>query len=350
MKCAFTTGLLLMLAGAAMATRASAPGLVAGIFVCRPNPAEVDMIHLLESPPGHLSGSLVVSAVDTNGARKADSVTDLSGSITGPNVSLRLEDVSTLASLFGYSANLLGSLHGEILTLSVGADSEVFRATSRKRYEAIIADLGIYGSHVRSVKDANAAVAEAGAEARSLNAELREYIAWGNQRIAHVAGVQAWYAQRIGAYRRCVKKIEPLAAARVPSWRWQECVLAIDNDAYYRGNESDAIAANVQQNRRFTAEVPEKITSAQQQFSAAAALLRAACPFSASPSRCTTEVDAAEGQMPWGGIDQALAGQFRTLAPKVTEALAEDATTSEAGFKVLAALARRADQLYRSAY
>ena len=350
MKCALPTGLLLMLAVAPMTSRASAPGLLAGIFVCRPNPGEVDMIHLLESPPGHLSGSLVVSAVDTNGARKADSVTDLTGSITGPNVSLRVENVSTLAGLFGYSANLLGSLDGEVLTLSVGADSEEFRATSRKRYEAIIADLGIYGSHVKSLRDANVAVGEADAEARSLNAELREYIAWGNQRIAHVAGVQAWYAKRIGAYRRCVTKIEPLAAARVPSWRWQACVLDIENDAYDRDNESDAIAANVQQNRRVTAEMPEKVASAQQQLSAAVTLLRVACPFSASPASCTTEVGAADRQLPWGGIDQALVGQFQTLAPKVAEALAEDTTTSEAGFKVLAALARRADQLYRSAY
>jgi hypothetical protein len=68
-----------------------AQSMLTGLFVNHDNPAEVDMLRLVESPPGHLSGSLVVSSLNADGSRKKDASYDVTGTITRPNVSLQLE-------------------------------------------------------------------------------------------------------------------------------------------------------------------------------------------------------------------------------------------------------------------
>jgi hypothetical protein len=93
--------------------------MLTGLFVNHDNPIEVDMLRLVESPPGHLRGSLVVSFFNADGSRKKDAVYDVTGTITRPNVSLQLEGgLVGLAEFFGASTNLVGSLRGGTLTLS----------------------------------------------------------------------------------------------------------------------------------------------------------------------------------------------------------------------------------------
>jgi len=68
-----------------------AQSMFSALFVNHDNPMEVDMLRLVESPPGHLRGSLVVSSLNADGSRKKDAVNDVSGTMTRPNVSLQLE-------------------------------------------------------------------------------------------------------------------------------------------------------------------------------------------------------------------------------------------------------------------
>ena len=100
------------------------------------------MLRLVESPPGHLSGTLVVSSLNPDGSRKNDATYDVTGTITRPNVSLQLEGgLVGLAEFFGASTNLVGSLKEETLTLSAGNQTEVFHETSQEQYHAVLAGL-----------------------------------------------------------------------------------------------------------------------------------------------------------------------------------------------------------------
>src|SRR5579863_7365216 len=102
-----------------------AQSMLTGLFVNHDNPMEVDMLRLVESPPGHLRGSLVVSSFNADGSRKKDAVYDVTGTITRPNVSLQLEGgLVGLAEFFGASTNLVGSLRAGTLTLSSGNQTE----------------------------------------------------------------------------------------------------------------------------------------------------------------------------------------------------------------------------------
>ena len=55
-------GLAVTICLAVVGNSGRAQSMLSGQFVNHDNPVEVDMLRLVESPPGHLSGSLVVSS------------------------------------------------------------------------------------------------------------------------------------------------------------------------------------------------------------------------------------------------------------------------------------------------
>lgn len=318
------------------------------MFVNHDNPGEVVMLRLVESPPGHLNGSLVVSSLDASGLRKKDAVYDVTGTITGPNVSLQLEG-RLLAEFFGASTNLVGSLSGGTLTLSVGNQTEVFRQTSQKQYGEALASLDETGHHVAMVKQANSAVQEAESNDRQLNADLKNYIAWGQERVNHVSDVRQWYADRITRYTKCLQTIRPLAAQGVPSWRWQDCALTVQNDEFYRDQETQSIRDAQGRNRDSIADLDARINAALHQFPKVLDEVKSACPYAKDVDTCEKELQKLNSLSPDGFLDGHLIASYRSIVPQVNAAISADMQTAASGQTSLSNIAEEVGKVYLSA-
>ena len=320
------------------------------IFVNHDNPGEVDMLRLVESPPGHLTGSLVVSSLNANGSRKNDAAYDVTGTITGSNVSLQFQSgLVGLAEFFGASTNLVGSLSGRTLTLSAGNQTEVFRETSQKQYGEALASLDETGHHVAMVKQANSAVQEVESNDRRLNADLKKYVAWGQERVNHVSDVRQWYADRITRYTKCLQTIRPLAAQRVPSWRWQDCVLTVQNDGFYRDQETQSIRDAQGQNHDSIADLDARINAAQHQFPKVLDEVKSACPYAKDVDTCQKELQKLNSLPSDGFLDSQLITSYRSIVPQVNTAISADMQTATSGQSSLSSIAEQVEKVYRSA-
>jgi hypothetical protein len=345
-RLAFALAVCLTLVGSSGCARSA----LTGIFVNHDNPNEVHMLRLVESPAGHLSGSLVVSSLNANGSRKKDAVYDVTGTITGPNVSLQLEGgLAGLAQFFGASTNLVGSLKGGTLTLSVGNQSEVFRETSEKQYGDILSGLDTFGRHITMVVHAYRAVQEVESNDRQLNADLERYITWGEQRINQVSAVRQWYADRITRYTKCLQTIRPLAAQGIPSWHWQDCVLTVQNDEYDRDQEIQSIRDLQVQNQKTIAGLDARINSAQQQFPKALDEVKSACPYAKDVDACQKELQRLNSLPPDGFLDSHLITSYRSIVPQVNAAISTDMETAASGQSSLSNIAQQVSRLYQSA-
>lgn len=319
-----------------------------GQFVNHDSPAEVDMLRLVESPSGHLSGSLVVSSLNTDGSRKNDTAYDVTGSITRPNVSLRLQGgFVTLAKIFGASTNLVGSLNGETLTLSAGNHTEVFHRISKEQYEAALEGLNITGHHIAMAQEADRAVQEAEINAQQLNADIAKYIAWGQERIDHVSGVSNWYADRETRYTKCLKTIRPLAAQGVPSWRWQGCVLAVQTDRYYRDQETQSIRDIQGKNRDVITDLDARVSAAQHQFPNVLEKLKSACPYAKDTIACGNELQKLTSLPRNGLLNGQLITSYRNIVPQVDSAIDTDVQIAATGQTNLKNIADEIARVYR---
>jgi hypothetical protein len=345
---AVTLTICLTLAGSSGCARS----MLTGLFVNHDNRGEVDMFRLVESPPGHLNGSFVVSSLNADGSRKKDAVYDVTGTITGSNVSLQLEGgLVGLAEFFGASTNLVGSLRGRTLTLSAGNQTEVFREISQKQYGDVLASLDETGQHIAMVENAKNAAQEVESNDRQLNADLKSYIAWGQQRIGHVSNgdLRRWYADRIDRYTKCLQSIRPLAAQGIPSWRWQDCVLTVQNDEYYRDQEAQSIRDLQRQNHDTIARLEARISPAQQQFPKVLDEVKSACPYAKDVDACEKELQKLNLLSPDGFLDSKLITTYRSIAPQVSTAISADMQIATTGQSSLSSIAQQVEKVYRLA-
>jgi hypothetical protein len=324
--------------------------MLTGLFVNHDTPGEVDMLRLVESPQEHLSGSLVVSSINANGSRKKDAVSDIAGTKTGENVSLQLEDkLAGFAEFFGASTNLVGSLSGGTLTLSAGNRTEIFHETSQKQYDEVLAGLDEIGHHAALVRQAVGAVQEVKENDQQINAGLAKYIEWGQERINHISDVHNWYDERVTRYTRCLKAIRPLAAQGIPSWRWQACALAVENDEYYRDQETQSIRDLKKNNQDAVAILDGRIDAARKQFPRVLDELKSACPYVKDVGTCEKELQKLTSLAPEGLVDSQLVASYRSILPQVDAAISSDTQTAATEQSNLANIAQEVQQVYRSA-
>ncbi len=327
-----------------------ARGAMSAYFVERNNPGEVDMLHLVESPPGHLAGSLVISALNTDGSRKTDTVSDVSGTMTGSNISLQLNSsIAGWAQFFGNPTNLVGTLNGEVLTLSFGNQTLRFHEMSPKKYDAVLDQMNTVGKHIAMLTQAEKSLRASISDGRSLNTDLKNYLSWGQKRIAHVSTLHQWYAGRISHYSKCLQTIRPLAASKVASWQWQDCVLTIENDKYYRDEMAQSVRDADAQNTRTARSLDSEIAVVQKKFPQALDALNSACPYAKDVHQCVDSVQKLKSYTPNGALDPSLIAQFRAMVPNVSTAVAQDVQTSSAGDNRLSNLAKQIQTVYQSA-
>jgi len=326
------------------------PSLLSGIFVSNARVGEVDMIHLVESPPGRISGSVVISTIDANGARKQDVTFDVAGTITGSNVSLGPQGgLAGLAGLFGASTNLVGSLEKRVLTLSAGIQTETFQQVPQSEYDGELAKLNTVGGQVAFVSRTKEAIKQALSDGTAVNIDLQKYIAWGQQRIDHVATARQWYTDRTDRYSKCLQTIRPLAASKVPSWRWQDCVLSIQTDEYDRNQAVEAVRDFQRANQETVASLDSRIQTMEQQFPRMVGEVKLACAYVKNVDLCQQEFQKLNSLSPDGYMDSRLIATYRNLVPQVNAAISADTQTSAVGQTNLLAIQEQIDKVYRAA-
>ena len=327
-----------------------AHSMLSGSFVNRDNPVEVDMLRLVESPAGHLSGSLVISSLNVDGSRKKDAIADVSGTMTGQNVSLQVDGgLASLAELFGTSTNLVGSLKGNTLTLSAGNQTEIFREMSPAEYGDALVNLDKIGQHAAMVEQANSALRAVESNDQRLNADLQKYIDWGQQRVNHVSDVRQWYANRTTRYTKCLQSIRPLASQGIPSWRWQDCVLSVENDKYDRDQENKSVAAVQGENSNTTANLDARISAEREQFAKMLDEMKSACPYAKDVHACDKEFQKLNSLPADAFLDKDLIASYRSMIPKVNSAISADTQAAATGDSNLTSLALQVEKIYQSA-
>lgn len=319
-----------------------------GIFVAKYQ-TEIDTLRLVEAPPGKLSGSFVISALNTDGSRKPDAVYSVTGSVNGPNVALKLSGgLLTLAHWFGAPTNLVGRWQGNVLTLSFGSETEAFQQMSRNAYQTVLANLDLAGQHIAKVQQAKQSVAAAQYAYRQLMSDLERYQKWGQDRINHVARVRQWYQRRVASYSNCLRRIRPLAAHHVPSWHWQGCVLSIENDQLAREQEATAIRHLPKEEQDVVGKLNARIIAVSQEFSKAAASVRAACPYMDGSTGCEKLVVSLTARSAGLPRENGVV-KFRASLPKIRRAIDTDTQISIRDGKRLTAIAREVSAVYRAA-
>ncbi|MHB8570302.1 MAG: hypothetical protein ACYC97_08905 [Metallibacterium sp.] len=323
---------------------------VSGYYVASVGPDRIAMIHLVESPPGHLTGSLVVSSLAANGARNNDLAYDLAGSITGTNISLEAKGgLASIAQFFGNSTTLIGHLRGDSLSLSRGAKRTVYREMSKQRYDSELAKLDHKGQVMAMTQAAVASYNSLEKFGKSVDASLVRYVAWGDPKITQISNVQAWYQARIARYIKCLDTIRPLAAAHIPEWRWQQCVLNINNDKFYRDQETSALRALQAENNSAIAADDSKIEQGRLMALNTLAKLRAGCSNAMNAASCDLMVKKLyKASLQNGMISDQDIASFRAAVPLVNAALAQDLKVANTSQARLDALAEQAQHLYQA--
>lgn len=339
-----TASLIALVAGCSKAP-------VSGVFVDKVSPKEVDMVRVVEAPPGHLTGSLVLTTLNQKGSSKTANYS-VSGSINGTNISLQVGGgVAELARLFGANTLLVGSLKGQTLTLSNGNSLSEFHKVSEQKYQRDLSNLTITGQHRALVYESTKALRDVISYDQDMNVDLQHYLVWGQTRIDRVPDVRAWYANRISQYTMCLNHIRPLAAAHVPPWQWQECVLNMNVDKYYRDQEVADLRNLQEQDQQDTKHLYAKLREAKIQFATAIHMFRSSCPYrQLNAGKCMVFVRKLHAMGSYGVINTGLLSKFNIMVPKVKAAINEDIATGSTGEAKLSGMAQQASNIYRSGF
>lgn len=307
--------------------------------------SEVDMLNLVEAPAGHLTGTLTVSAINDQGTRDKDVVRNVTGSIYQNGVSLQ---VST--DFLDPPQNVVGKLQGNLLSLAFGNSTIVFRSMTDQAYQNSLALLDQSAANQKILVTGRKAASDMDAELKDLTNELQGFVEWGNVRIVRVAEVQKWYSVHATGYRKCLDQIQPLAEKHVPSWQWQNCVIALDNDKYNRDQMSRSIRDNKAKEKDEETHLNDMIVQLPNQIAKKFALMRAMCPLIKDKENCYRRLDIASQQK--FNMQFQLTKPFidyTQILPKLHEAIDTDTKISIDGEQKLTNIVNDVDVLYKSA-
>ncbi len=324
------------------------------------NSTEVGMFNLVEAPAGHMSGTFVVSSITKEGSRNKDEIHNVSGSIYQDSVSLQIDN-----GILAHPTNAVGMLSGSALSLTFGNTVTVFHQMSQKEYQAALLALD---HTVQSEKQLKAAIRVRGDltfQLLHLNGDLQSFVKWGNERIAHVPIVRTWYEDRLAKYRACLDTIRPLAAQGVPSWQWQHCVLAMDNDKYDREQQGKLTVDWQIKEKSWEHGLDERINNVPELIADTADMMKPMCDnpmlesmlggwkatgaiWTKDKSSCEGEVAALKVQAPLWVEQSKPVAEYRVILPKLRKAIADDMQTKTDKERELVSIVREADDIYKS--
>lgn len=315
--------------------------LVNGYYVSRGSNAAVVMAYLVEAPPGHLSGALVITTVDHGGSSLQATRVTLEGSIAGANVTL-----NTPGFFGAFRTVYIGTISGDRLALSrQGHAAFTLYLTPERAYQARLAALNGVQANLNTLRAAQHRLKSALAYVKQLNAAIAQYLPWGRARIARQASVRAYWQRKAKFYDTCLATIRPLAARGVPEWRWQGCAITVSNDAYFREQAVAAIKALQRLGREKRAAIAQMLTEAPIKFKAALSAMRAACRYTSDPKSCvSTCKHAARASL----VPAARLAAFRALLPRVNQAIRNDVQIADSTDARLKRVAAEIARIYRA--
>lgn len=317
--------------------------LVNGYFASRDSDSEIVMVHVVEAPRGHLSGDIVVTKIDKDLSSPDVASRTVTGSLADGNVTLKIQ------APFGLGGVLVGSLDGDDLTLSHGAEAAftLYRLTAAG-YQQRIAALNEYQSTIDAAREASQSVKEVAASDRQLDAAMKEYLAWGQQRIDREGDVRAWWNGKAKFYNACLEKVRLLAAAGVPKWKWQSCAIDVLSDAYARSQEVSTVKQLQQENAAKVEAIERGVASAPSQASEAEQKMRAVCPRlqkANASNTCHQLLNAWISKEP-SLVPAVDVVAFRAIVPRVQQAIGTDARTSDTSNAELETVAAQIHGIY----
>ncbi len=315
---------------------------ISPLFVARIGQLELDTLHLVEAPAGHLSGTFEVVAFGQNGLRTQDVVRNVTGSLYQGGVSLQLDQ-----GILEHPQNLIGTLQGALLTISYGNNTEVFQSMSQLEYQQVFASVSQTAENLHKIWLSDQAVANDNAMFAQMTKDLQKFMNWGNERIQHVKRVSDWYTHRRMGYQKCLDTIKPLAARHVPLWRWQNCAISIENDKYNRDqmiNDIDALKKTEYSSEK---DLSQRLAEYPKRLSALFEVRREACTAGPSQTTCLQQAEywhqGALSRIEHVTID------YKAILPKIHQAIDNDTISSTEGEQHLSDIAHSVDQIYKGA-
>ena len=300
------------------------------------------MLDVIEAPAGHLSGSMVISSIGKNGQRLGDITRSVSGDLYKNNISLKIgED-----SIFSNSINAVGIAGYRKINLEIGGAQVVLVRMSRREYEKSLNQLNGQGRVIQMALSARKSTEEYQKYLDSLNANLQDFIRWGNDRVANVSSLNEWYIIRLKQYRRCFDFVALQSKRNIPSWKWQSCVLDMDSDEYERKQTIDSVTRNNDIYNEKTKSLNSEIEKNDQQKSEIVYEWQQLCAVSRQNSECNKNLSAfRNSQLP----DQIIRNidSYKALLPRLQLAIKQDVDTAAAGDSELSKISLDADNLLK---
>ena len=313
--------------------------LVNGYYLSKPDPIAVIMAYLVEAPRGHLSGAIVVTTVANSDSGPNVKRIAVQGSLADGNITLKTP------GFFGHFRTVyIGTLDGDRLTLSrAGHPSFTLYLSSETGYRHRLAVLSAAQSKIHANLEDWRQITAFVSFGKKLKASVPPYLAWGRVRIARQPGVKLWWQRKMAFYNACLAKIEPLAAAGVPEWKWARCARAVLHDELARDQEMELIRREQQIDRIHAEAIEKMIQEAPGKTRALISMLRAMCPGSASPTKCKAiwmHENSSTSRPAWLAHYQVLR-DFEQLRPQVRQALQTDAAVATDSNTKLRAIAAK---------
>lgn len=316
---------------------------ITGMYIAQSS-NEVDLLDIAEAPVGHLSGSLTISTIDKDGNRKKDVDLNVSGSLYQGNVSLQIGD----SGIFTKSMNAVGTYSGDTLSLSLVGSQQLFTRTTSEKYAAALTTLNNIGYKQQKMKDTMKSIKDYGVYLTSLDSDLQTFVSWANLRIEHEHNARKWYANRTVLYQKCVNTVRSLALRHVPSWRWQSCVLSINNDSYNRQQVADQ-ASQIQSEAAEEEEALDaKIANIQNDIISNESNWNQSCPQTSSEATCKAAVQEFENELPSYSLNAHIEA-YKDILPPLSTAIDEDMQAEADGENKLSTLKNEANSILRSA-
>ena len=306
-----------------------------GIFVSQFE-SEVDMLNVIEAPAGHLSGTLTASSINSEGNEEKKSY-NISGSVYKDGLSLQL-----------LGTNVVGTMSSNEVKISInGGETETFKKMTNQEYAVALTLLDKKVNEIQNGKLIIKSESDFFTYIYNLQKDLNTFLEWGNERISRESRVNNWYAVRISQYQKCVESVQHLAALHVPSWKWQECVINMDNDKFHRDQLIENIKQIQNDDIKFEDDLDSKIKSIPQHLSNVIDVFDKTCSISNIES-CDERLNILKDEAKPPALN-ALIEKYKSTTLKVHNVIANDTETKDNGERELSALLREADDIYHNA-
>jgi hypothetical protein len=315
---------------------------ISSLFVAK-SESEVDMLNLVEAPPGHLNGTFVVSSIDEGGTKKNDEIHNVTGSVYQDNVSLQIDN-----GILEHPTNIVGKFDGKTLSLTFGNNVVTFYRMSQKEYQNDLSVLENNGHNRQQVRMVESNIKSKLDDLKRLNDDLLSFVKWGNERIQHVNNVRAWYANRLAAYQNCLDTIRPFAVRRIDSSAWPLCAFNIRGDNYDRKEMVKQIANMREEVRERETILNREINTIPEKQANILHLKEAACALHEHKLPSKQEVDAYMNELSLEFENSQPLTEFMTILPKLHRAIDDDLEISMNGETKLSAISCELDGMYKS--